>query len=84
MKQQVVEEDHNLVARFKPCPLDSNSDAVALAQAMRRVRNNLFHGGKQDSEDDPYEEDNDWVYAATQVATALQRALANGSLDARA
>ncbi|WP_241236837.1 hypothetical protein [Xanthomonas arboricola] len=78
-----MEEDQRLVARFKPYPLDSDSDAVALAQAMRRVRNNLFHGGKQDSEEDPYEEDNDWVYAATQVAMAPQRALANGLLNAR-
>lgn len=30
MKQQIVEEDQRLVARFKPCPLDSDSDAVAL------------------------------------------------------
>ncbi|EMR0601045.1 hypothetical protein D7Y46_04050 [Stenotrophomonas maltophilia] len=83
MKQMIIEENGNLVARFCPCPLDAESDAVALVEAMRQVRNNLFHGGKEDSEVDPYEEDNDWVYAATQVAIALQHALSNGRLDNR-
>ncbi|HHA2881087.1 hypothetical protein A7X63_05350 [Stenotrophomonas maltophilia] len=81
MKQKIVEEDGRLVARFMPSPLDADSDAVALVQAMQQVRNNLFHGGKEDSEEDPYTEDDDWVYAATQVALALQRALVNGWLD---
>ncbi|WP_415916255.1 hypothetical protein SE336_15650 [Xanthomonas arboricola] len=84
MKQQIVEEDGRLVARFMACPLDEESDAVAMVEAMRQVRNNLFHGGKEDSEEDGYTEDNDWVYAATQVALALQRALTAGLLDARA
>lgn len=83
MKQKVVEENGRLVARFRPCSLDADSDAVALVQAMQQVRNNLFHGGKEDSEEDPYAEDDDWVYAATQVALALQRTLVNGWLDER-
>lgn len=83
MKQKIVEEEGRLVARFRPCPLDADSDAVALVQAMQQVRTNLFHGGKEDSEEDPYAEDDDWVCAATQVALALQRALANGWLDER-
>ena len=83
MKLKIVEEEGHLVARFRPCPLNADSDAVALVQAMQQVRNNLFHGGKEDSEEDPYAEDDDWVYAATQVAFALQRALANGWLDGR-
>lgn len=74
----------SLVARFMPCPLDAESDAVALVEAMRQVRNNLFHGGKEDYEDDPYAEDDDWVHAATQVALALQRSLNAGLLDAGA
>ncbi|MCW0459066.1 hypothetical protein NB717_000134 [Xanthomonas sacchari] len=81
MKQKIVDEDGRLVARFRPCPLDADSDAVALVEAMRQVRNNLFHGGKEESEEDPYVEDDDWVYAATQVAVALQHALESGSLD---
>ncbi|WP_340650057.1 hypothetical protein [Pseudoxanthomonas winnipegensis] len=84
MRQQVVNEDGRNVARFMPCPLDPDSEAVALVGAMRQVRNNLFHGGKEDCEDDPYAADDDWVYAATQVALALQRSLATGSLDTRA
>lgn len=84
MKQQIVQEGDRLVARYRPRRLDPASDAVAVVQAMRQVRNNLFHGGKQDAEEDPYEEDDDWVNAATQVALALQRALAAGLLDTRA
>lgn len=83
MKQRIVEENGRLVARFRPSPLDEDSDAVALVQSMQQVRNNLFHGWKEDSEEDPYAEDDDWVYAATQVALALQRALVSGSLDGR-
>ncbi|MEA9705250.1 hypothetical protein [Xanthomonas campestris] len=84
MKQQLVDEHGREVARFMPCPLDPHSDAVALVEALRQVRNNLLHGGKEDCEDDRYAEDNDWVYAATQVALAFQRSLAAGSLVRRA
>lgn len=84
MKQRIVTENGRPVARFRPRRLDPDSDAVALVQAMRQVRNNLFHGGKEDCEDDPYAEDDDWVYAATQVALALQSALDSGALNARA
>lgn len=84
MKQRIVDDGGRLVARFMPCPLDAESNAVALVEAMRQVRNNLFHGGKEDSEEDLYAEDDDWEYAATQVALALQRALATGLLNARA
>ena len=37
MKQKIVEEDGRLVARFMPSPLDADSDAVALVQAMQQV-----------------------------------------------
>ncbi|WP_244667828.1 hypothetical protein, partial [Xanthomonas sp. D-99] len=84
MKQKILDDEGRLVARFMPCPLDAESDAVALVEAMRQVRNNLFHGGKEDYEDDPYAEDDDWVHAATQVALALQRSLDAGLLDAGA
>lgn len=83
MKQRIVIEDGRPVARFRPRVLDT-SDAVALVQAMRQVRNNLFHGGKEDCEEDPYTEDDDWVYAATQVALALLRTLESGALNERA
>ena len=84
MKQRIVIENGRPVARFRPRRLDADSDAVALVQAMRQVRNNLFHGGKEDCEEDPYAEDDDWVYAATQVALALLRTLESGALNERA
>jgi hypothetical protein len=84
MKQRIVTENGRPVARFRPRRLNPDSDAFALVQAMRQVRNNLFHGGKEDCEEDPYAEDEDWVYAATQVALALQSALESGALNARA
>ncbi len=84
MKQRIVIENGRPVARFRPRRLDADSDAVALVQAMRQVRNNLFHGGKEDCEEDPYAENDDWVYAATQVALALLRTLETGALNVRA
>lgn len=70
LKQKVVLADGGQVVRFRLCPLD-DGDAVALLQAMQRVRNNLFHGGKEDAEDDPYAEDDEWAEATTAVAVVL-------------
>ncbi|WP_080960614.1 hypothetical protein [Xanthomonas arboricola] len=71
MKQKIaMREDGSPYAKFSEHQLPQN-DAEALVVAMRRVRNNLFHGGKEDSEEDPYAEDDAWVLDATAVAKAL-------------
>lgn len=58
-------------ATYQPVNLPHN-DAEALVVAMRRVRNNLFHGGKEDPLEETYfGEDNDWAVAAADVADAL-------------
>lgn len=58
-------------AKYRPVDLPPNS-AAALVVAMRRVRNNLFHGGKEDPLEETYlGEDNDWATAATAVAKVL-------------
>lgn len=58
-------------AEFRESDLPPN-DAEALVVAMRRVRNNLFHGGKEDPLGETYVgEDNDWAQAATAVAQVL-------------
>lgn len=48
------------------------NEAVALVVAMRRVRNNLFHGGKEDPLQEPYEgDDEEWADAAREIAELL-------------
>jgi hypothetical protein len=48
------------------------SDATALIKAARRVRNNLFHGGKEEPGDQPFDGDDDeWGRAALDVAEIL-------------
>lgn len=52
------------------------SDARALIEAMRRVRNNLFHGGKADPLEEPYRgDDEEWAIAAREIAALLQNLL---------
>lgn len=71
-KVQVVEEVRGRrKARFVARDLDP-SDARALVEATRRVRNNLFHGGKEDTGEQPFDGDDDqWAEAALEVAHAL-------------
>ncbi|KGR56429.1 hypothetical protein NX79_21430 [Xanthomonas vasicola] len=58
-------------ADFEDSPLPTN-DAEALVVAMRRVRNNLFHGGKEDPLEERYlNDDNEWATAATEIAELL-------------
>jgi len=48
------------------------NDAEALTVAMRRVRNNLFHGGKEDPLAEPHDrDDEEWAVAAREVAELL-------------
>lgn len=57
------------------------SDAMALAVGMRRVRNNLFHGGKEDPLEEPYPGDDDeWAVAAFDVADRLLQLVCAGQL----
>lgn len=72
-KRERIEFDHagRPKAKYHPVNLPQNS-AEALVVAMRRVRNNLFHGGKEDPLEETYVgEDNDWATAATAVAKVL-------------
>lgn len=73
-------QDGNRSAYYEFSDLPGN-DAEALLVAMRRVRNNLFHGGKED----PLEEarpgdDEDWALAARDVAELLLKLLKNDVL----
>ncbi|WP_232526255.1 hypothetical protein [Lysobacter capsici] len=57
------------------------SDARALVEAMRRVRNNLFHGGKEDPLEEPYHGDDDeWAVAAAEIAHLLLRLLDDNTI----
>lgn len=74
--QKVVIEDGRRKARFRYRNLDQDnlprSDARALVEAARRVRNNLFHGGKEDPGEQPFDGDDDqWGQAALDVAQRL-------------
>lgn len=71
-KVQVVQEvGGGRKARFVLRDLDP-SDARALVEATRRVRNNLFHGGKEDPGEQAFDGDDDaWAEAALEVAHAL-------------
>lgn len=57
------------------------NDAEALVVAMRRVRNNLFHGGKEDPLEEHYPGDDDeWATAAAEIAELLRDLLDNHRL----
>lgn len=71
-KVQAVEEaGGRRRARFVVRGLDP-PEARALIEATRRVRNNLFHGGKEHAGEQPFDGDDDeWAEAALEVARAL-------------
>lgn len=70
-KQLVVMGAHGKAALFKPWQLPAG-EAPALLEAVQRVRNNLFHGGKEDPDEGPYrEDDQEWVEAAIVVVDLL-------------
>lgn len=59
----------------------SGSDPRALMQAARRVRNNLFHGGKEDPLEEAFPgDDNQWITAATDVAKGVLDLVVHGRL----
>lgn len=58
-------------AVFEPKNLPANN-AEALVVATRRVRNNLFHGGKEDPLEERYPgDDQEWAVAACEVVERL-------------
>lgn len=70
-KQLVEMGARGKAAVFKPWPLPA-TEAPALLEAVQRVRNNLFHGGKEDPDEGPYrEDDQEWVEAAIVVVDRL-------------
>lgn len=89
----ILEGDRNLPAKEKAndvpgeslvtwatLPLKPN-DAPGLIDAMRRVRNNLFHGGKQVPDEQRRAGTNEeWARAACDVARSLLDAVSAGHL----
>jgi hypothetical protein len=72
-KRMVVREPEG-AARFAEFDFDPlpEGDAAALLEATKRVRNNLFHGGKEDPRQQPYDgDDQEWCNAANQVLPVL-------------
>lgn len=71
MKQLVELKAHGKKAVFKRFPLPG-TEGPALLEAAKRVRNNLFHGGKEDPNDEPYPgDDQEWAEAAIVVVERL-------------
>lgn len=78
--QEVKVEHDKWCVDYQPRALPQN-DAQALVAAMRRVRNNLFHGGKEDPLEEPYEgDDEEWAISAQEVAELLLDLLDNHQL----
>lgn len=73
-KAQVVQEvTGRRKTRFVFQDLDK-SEAAALVEAAKRVRNNLFHGGKEDSGEQPFDGDDDeWVQGYRPLWTSRRR-----------
>ena len=71
-KKQLVELDaHGKKAVFARWPLPPG-EAQALLEAAQRVRNNLFHGGKEDPDEEPHPgDDQEWAEAAIVVVDRL-------------
>ena len=85
--QVVVNAGGRRKATFEPRPLqppnEVRSDARALVEATKRVRNNLFHGGKEDPGEQPFDGDDDeWGRAALDVAQTLLDLMDQGAFGA--
>lgn len=60
-------------------------EGLALVEAAKRVRNNLFHGGKEDPREQPFDGDDDqWAEAALEIATRLVELVDAGAFGPRA
>jgi len=77
MVQEVEVIGGRNVPVFKRLPLESPSDAGMLVEAARRVRNNLFHGGK---EPDDVGDDDEWARAALEIAELMLEMLRRNQL----
>lgn len=77
MVQEVEVVGGRNVPVFKRLPLESPSDAGMLVEAARRVRNNLFHGGK---EPDDVGDDDEWARAALEIAELMLELLRRNQL----
>ena len=75
-----VNPDQTWRAEFEDSDLPPQ-DPLALVVAMRRVRNNLFHGGKAaDLPGRPLGDDDEWAQAALEVAVLLHELLDHRTL----
>lgn len=82
--QVVIEVGGQRQATFAPRPLqppnEVPSDARALVEAAKRVRNNLFHGGKEDDGEQPFDGDDDeWARVALDIAQRLLALVDHGA-----
>lgn len=82
--QMVIQANGHRHAIFELRPLQSpnevRSDASALLEAAKRVRNNLYHGGKEDPSEQPFDgDDDDWGRAALDVTRVLLRLVDRGA-----
>lgn len=60
-------------------------EGLALVEAAKRVRNNLFHGGKEDPREQPFDGDDDqWAEAALEITTRLVELVDAGAFGPRA
>lgn len=80
MVQRVRAENHRNVVVFE-CRELPTSDGRALVEAARRVRNNLFHGGK---EMEHLGDDDAWAIAALDVVQRMLDLLDQGALHSPA
>lgn len=79
-KLEVVAGANRVVFELKNLPLNN---AEALVVATRRVRNNLFHGGKEDPLEERYPgDDQEWAVAACEVAERLLDLVRTGRIVA--
>jgi len=82
--QMVIQANGQQHASFELRPLQSpnevRSDASALLEAAKRVRNNLYHGGKEDPGEQPFDGDDDeWGRAALDVIQVLSGLVDRGA-----
>lgn len=80
-KAQVAQE---VAGRRKKRFVFQYLDQFRSRRLAKRVRNNLFHGGKEDSGEQPFDGDDEWVQAALRFFAARRPAARIGHLQRRA